>query len=274
MSQTAEQYYSSENNYGSYQYVTLKDVIDEMVQATFYGNSYIKHTRRSQFIKEARNGIRELNREVKKTISAMEITVGPNLYVPVPEDFVDWIRVSVILPNFRLKKVKENNNIPTALGYLQDSDYNILFDSDGEVLLADSSNHFNHPQDKYTIACWDNDNKYGEFVFDRVRGIFGFSTDLEDKEVVIEYISDGLAKGDLKDEEIKIHKDLKDVLIAYIYYHCIKWRRHTDVPYNEKLRAKNEYKAMKHRAKLENLNFNIADIKTPIEFKQNSIRNA
>jgi hypothetical protein len=274
MPQTAQQYYSSENNYGSYQYTDLKTIIDGMVQAGFYGNNYIKHTRRSQFVKEARAGIRELNREVKRTIAAMEITVGPKLYVPVPEDFVDWVRVSIILPNFRLKKIKENVNIPTALGYLQDSDYNILFDSDGEVLLADSSNHFNRPQEKFTIAQWDNDNKYGEFVFDEARGVFGFSTDLEDKEVIIEYVSDGLAKGDLKEEEIKVHKYLEDALVAYIYYNCIRWRRSTDVPYNEKIRAKNEYKALKHRAKLDRLQFNIADMNTPIEFKQNSTRDA
>lgn len=256
MAQTAEQYYSDKNNFGKYAYVSLVEIVNEILSDTIDPDHYLSNTRRSQIVAKAKTGIRLLNREVKKTILAAEITIGPDLYIPLPQDYIDWVRVSVVDDEFRLLPLKVNYNIPTALGYLQDSQYDLLFDSNGEILTADSSNHFNKTYKKFDFQLGVENN--GEFVIDERRGIIGFSSDLFDKEIVIEYVSDGVQMEDLKEEQITIHKNIKETLMKFVYMECISGRR--NVPANEKRRAKDEFNGYLHKSKLDNLHFNIAEL--------------
>lgn len=257
MIQTADTYYSSEDNYGKYQYCSLKDIINELLGDTIDPDHHLSNTKRSTLVMKAKNGIRVLSREIKKTVLAMEVTISPKLYIPLPQNYMDWVRVSVVQPDYRLKALKINYEMPTAVGYLQDHDYDLLFDSNGEILSADSSNLFNKPYKKQYSFCKDG-GQYGEFVIDERRGVIGFSSDLVDKEVVIEYISDGIDMANLKEEEITIHKNIKDALLKLVYKECIIGRR--TVPQNEKYRATQEYKAALHTAKKDNLHFNIAEL--------------
>jgi hypothetical protein len=261
MAQSALEYYNSENNYGKYAYISLFDIINEILGDTIDPDNYLTNTRRSQIVAKAKNGIRLLNREVKKTILAVEITIGPDLYIPVPQDYIDWVRLSVVGPDFKLYPLRANYDIPTALGYLQDSEYELLFDVNGEILTADSSNHFNKTYRKYIFeGC---ETNAGEFVIDERRGVIGFSSDLKDREIVIEYISDGIQMNDLKEEEITIHKNIKDALVKFVYMECISGRR--NVPANEKRRAKDEFNGYLHKAKMDNLHFNIAELNSKIQ---------
>lgn len=260
--QTHEEYYSSENNYGKYQYITMAEIINELLSDTIDPDNFLTNTRRSRLVQKTKEGIRVLNREIKKTILAAEITVGPKLYLPLPQDYMDWVRVSVIAPDFKLHPLNINYDIPTVLGYLQDSNYDLLFDVNGEILTADSSNIFNKPYSKYVFCPSGESYTNGEFIIDEERGVIGFSRDLEDKEIVIEYVSDGIQMNDLKEEEITIHKNIKEVLLKYVYMACILGKR--TVPQNEKYRAKQDYKAALHNAKLDNLHFNISELNTKI----------
>lgn len=260
--QTAEEYYSSKSNYGKYAYISLVEIIDELLGETIDPDNYLTNIRRSRLVAKAKEGIRVLNREVKKTIYAAEITVGPKLYLPLPQDYIDWVRVSVVDENYKLHPLRTNYDIPTAPGYLQDNNYDILFDNNGAIMTADSSNQFNKPYSRYVVLESDKGYYNGEFIIDEKRGVIGFSSDLEDKEIVIEYVSDGIQDSDLRGEEIYIHKNIKQVLMLFIYHECIKGKR--NVPFNEKRRSKEEYKAYLHKAKLDNLHFNIAELNTKV----------
>ncbi len=258
--QTAQTYHEDESLHGKYAYITLKEVLDELLMETVDTDSYLANTPRSKLLTKAKNGIQVLNREVKKTILAAEITVGPKLFIVLPQDFIDIVRISVVTDQFRLKALRPNNNIQTAVGYLQDSDYELLFDNDGAIMMADSSNLYNKPARKYTFCP--GEVAQGEYVIDEQRGRIGFSTDLEDKEVVIEYISDGLQMHNLSDSEISIHKNLKQVLMAYVHYETVRLRR--SVRIQDKRDFQNRYKALLHTAKMDNLHFNITQLNTVV----------
>lgn len=264
--QTPEQYYSSESNYGKYAYVTLAEVINEILSDAIDPDHYLTNTRRSQLVAKAKSGIRLLNREVKKTIHAVEITVSPSLYLPLPQDYIDWVRISVVDKYYRLMPLKVNYSIPTALGYLQDSEYNLLFDVNGEVITADSSNHFNKSYKKLDFVYGYNPS--GEFVIDERRGVIGFSPELVGEEVVIEYVSDGVQMSELKEEEITLHKNIKDALMKFVYMECIAGKR--NVSASEKRRSKDEFNGYLHKAKLDNLHFNIAELDTKIPLEVTS----
>ena len=269
MAQSAQTYYEDESLYGDYQFITLKEVVDEMMIETTDTDSYLVSTPRSKILIEAKNGVRELNRAVKKTISALEITVNPKLFFALPQDYVDWVAVSVVGEDFKLYPLNINTQMLTAVGVLQDNNYDLLFNNDGELAMADSSNIYNKQFNKYEFAqnaistgrAFLDTSKlaaFGEFNIDTERGVISFDSTMVDKEVVLHYISDGMQMQDLKDTDVKIHKDLKELLIEYIYMKCVSRRR--SVPMNEKDRAKGSYKSLLHKAKIDRAQFNIDEI--------------
>lgn len=276
--QTPYQYYDYDNefggddNYGKYQYVSLSEIINAMVLETQENDSYLKGTKRSKIIYHAKQGIRELNREVDTEERAFEITVPDSLVWPLPQDYVSYLGIYAVKRNnstgsFNLYELDVDYNIHTAIGYLQDSDAAILFDEDGNILEADSSNAIAHAYNREQISQsylggnptkdTSKYSKHGLFTINEQRGIIVFSSDLADREVVIKYKSDGL-HAELSGSTIYIHKNLKKALEDYIYSECIS--RNRNVPDAEKYRANNKYKSSRHKAVLARSDFNMSSI--------------
>jgi hypothetical protein len=263
--QTPEDYYSDQENWGNYQFITLKQFIDEFMVETTDPDSYLNNTPRSKIVTQSKIGIRTLNREIKKTVLAIEMTVGPDMYLPLPQDYVDWVRVSVVTADGKLKALNINVLINRAIGYLQDDTGEILFDEQGQILQADGTNYIGKPYRKYKFTDYFRGknfeldtsvlSRWGEFLIDEERGTIAFSSNLEGKEIVLEYISDGLQMYNLREEDITIHKDLVETLSDWVYSECISKRRH--VPANEKDRARKRYKTTLHKCKIDSADFDI-----------------
>lgn len=257
--QTPEDYYSEPENFGASQYVSLKDVIDSMLLEAQDDDSFIKNVRRAKLIKLSKDAIRLVNRQASNKIFAIEVTVPDTLFFPIPQDYLNYARVSVVVTDrtsnsFRLQPLDVNYGINTATGYLQDNDGDLLFDQDGNILTSDSSNGYARPYKTYQFSSGyqpmvnaSKFSKYGEFKPDTERGQFLFSSDLMDKEIVIEYISDGLPLG-VAEDEILIHKFLRETIENWVYFGCIE--RSRNVPANEKQRALNRFKTTLHQSKM------------------------
>ena len=263
-----EEYYSDESNWGNYQFTTLKSFVDEFMIETTDEDSYLNNVPRSKILSQTIIGIRELNKEIKKTVKAVEMSVGPSLFLPLPQDYVDWVRVSVIDNQGHLQPLNINVRINRSIGYLQDDAGEILFDDNGFILQSDGNNYLGTPHTKYQFTdhfrggFFELDtsvlSRYGEFLIDEERGTIAFSSDLEDKEIVLEYISDGLEARDIDESVITINKQLIGVLSDWVYSECIAKRR--NVPANEKDRARRRYKSTLHKTKIDAANFDINQI--------------
>lgn len=268
-------YHDNEANHGSYQYLLLKDIINEfMATNTLDDDAVLKNTKRSQILLHAKSGIRTLNRQVFNDIKTMEITVPEQLYFALPHDYVDYIRVSRVVEDtatnsYRLQPLDVNSNINIANGYLQNHLAEILFDSEGYILLADAYNHYNLPYKKYQFTddyCDSGQpnldtsklSKFGEFRIDEQNGKIVFSSDLADKEIVMEYTSDGLSPDCYNEGEIRVHKQAVQTLNDWIYYKCIE--RKNSVSQSEKERALRRFKTTRHEAKLERANFDLLQV--------------
>lgn len=253
------EYYNDSSEHGEYQYVKLSEIIDAIELESLENDSYIKHVARHNIIRYAKNAIRKVNTETQYDVLAFEITVPDNLSFVLPQDFVDYVRISYVkldpaTGGLHLVPLDINYNINTSIGYLQDHDAELLFDHNGYILTSDSENAYSKPYRKYlfTGLCSSSRessdiskfSKNGEFVIDKRRGKILFGSEFADKEVVIEYYSDGLLADD---EEIKVHKYLKETIEDWVYFACIERKR--NVPMNEKIRAKEQYKASLHKAK-------------------------
>ncbi len=268
---TPFQYHSDESLFGSGQYMTLKEIIDAMVLKSMDDDDYLKNTKRSQLIAHAKNGIKSLTADVASDILPFEITVPESLVVVVPQDYVAWVRVSVFVTDIvtgskRLKELDRNQNISTAIAYLQDNDAEILFDNDGGILTADANNAYGQPYKKYCFVDAGEQfnldtsklSEYGEFAIDERGGKMVFSSDLSGKDIVVEYVSNGLQALTYNEQEITIHVYLEEALKSYIYYNCISGRR--TVPANEKKRAKDELKGKIHKAKLLRMELDLTEV--------------
>ena len=270
--QTPESYYSDEDLYGGYQYIPLGQIINAMVLEATDDDSYLKGTKRSKIIYHAKQGVRNLSQDVANDVLAFEITVPDSLVWALPQDYVNYVRVSVVVHDtvtgsYRLEPLDINYNIHAAIGYLQDDVADLLFDEDGYILQADSLNAVAKPYKRYSISTNHTGNqptldtsrisRYGEFTIDERRGLFMFSSNLADEEIVIEYVSDGLS-NELWETTVTVHKYLKEALEDYIYNECISRKR--NVPNNEKYRANQKWKASRHRAVLKRADFDLLRI--------------
>jgi len=277
--ETPEEYYDNEASHGSYQFVPLKEVIDGLLtEAKLDPDNYLKNTNRALIIYHAKNGIKELTKSTAKATLKIEMTVGANSCIVMPQDYVDYVRISVVVVDHsgarRLEVLDINKNINTATGYLQDNKCEILFDNDGNILTADASNAYNIPYQKYEFCSSINGNAmldtsklcaYGEFSIDENNGKIIFSSNLIDKEVVVEYESDGLQWESFGEGDIKVHKYIEQALKDWTYYACIEKR--VTVSNNEKDRALRRYKTTKHIAKKNRAGLDLNEISRQMRIK-------
>lgn len=266
---TAQEYYNDDSQHGNYQYVSLDEVINGLMLDSQDDDSYLKNIRRSTVLAHAKHGVKELNKGAANDILAAEITVGSDLKVILPQDYVNYVRVSLVTDDYKLVPLNINTNMSIAVGYLQDHNYDILFDNEGRPLTSDASNAYNKPFKIYEFEdeCLVNGrftadasklSKYGEFHIDERRGCIVFSSNLEGREIVLEYVSDGLQWELIDEADITVHKYVFEALRAYIIYNCVSNRR--NVPRNYKLDKKAEYKTLKHQAKLQRLDFKLIEV--------------
>ena len=82
------------DNYGSYSYLTLNDIISNF-QLAYTGNGQIlTQVNRTQLLFHTRRAMQELSYDVLKAYKSQELTVPTNLTVPIPKDYVNYVRVA------------------------------------------------------------------------------------------------------------------------------------------------------------------------------------
>lgn len=241
------QYYNNNNvaptdqNWGSYQYVSLSDVVNNFMLINVGDDKSINNVRRYEVLFHAKRGIQELNYHALRSFKKVEINLGNTLKLVMPPDYVNYVRISINI-NGVLYPMAENRQTQSAVAYLQDSNNNILFDSNGNVLTGTSAleiqtgqmqQYFGPGQyNGYWGWCCDGNwyfsynvgGRYGldpeianenpTFTVNKEAGVIDFSSGARNHLIVIEYVSDGLEKGD--DENVSVHKMAEAFIYAYI----------------------------------------------------------
>lgn len=287
MATTPFAYHDNEDNHGSYQYVSLKEIVDSFLLRMQDDDHILKNTKRYLIVAYAKEAIKNLNKHCAHDVLTMEITVPDSLYFALPHDYVDFARVSVVVKDnhtnsYRLQPLELNPNINIAEGYLQDHKAEILFDEDGYILKSDSLNAYNKPYKRYEInPLCSNANldttkisKWGDFKIDKKPGRNGggkilFSSDLADKEIVMEYISDGLSPDTYNDGEIQVHKYLEEAVKNWIFFAGIEHKKNISV--SGKRQALNRFKTTRHEAKLKLADNNLLSISKAMRISSKNI---
>ena len=141
---TDYQYYENggvspeDQNWGSYQYVSLSDIVNNFMLMYQGNHEIINNINRYQVLFHAKRGIQELNYDAMKEIKILQLQVDSQLRFILPQDYVNWVRISYY-KNGVLMPMTENIQTNWSGAYLQDNKYKILFDIDGNVLKPKNS---------------------------------------------------------------------------------------------------------------------------------------
>ncbi len=253
-----QDYYEDSEQHGNYQYVLLEQVIND-IMANMDEDSYLSNMPRHKILYHAKRGIRELYYDIMQEIKAIEIEMGPTLKIVLPPDYVNYVRISCVGENGELFPLAHDSRMSIARSYLQDHEYNLLYDHEGCVLEGSGKRDTVSSEDEEgsTVSSFSFDYRYsnsftpnldrsrvynnGKFSINKLDGVIEFNSDVFSKNIVVEYISDGLYVSDCEGEEegIKVHKFAETALIDYIKYRIVANKR--TAPAVEKQFSRKEY---------------------------------
>jgi len=289
INQTNEQYYdgadgiwnSGDENYGDYQFASLDDIITNFMIAYVGEDKIISKIKRTDVMFHAKRAIQEFSFDIFPSEKAQEVEVGPALNMILPQDYVNYVRLSYTDDRGLERILYPTRDTSNPLGIIQDANYEYLFDENGEIIKADESttwerykasnidqsNNVNNTNDLTDSELF-NLYRYGRrfgispehaqsngvFYIDKLKGIVHFSSHLSGQIVTLKYISDGLGT----DAEMRVHKLAEEAIYRYIAHAVIATRANT--PEYQVNRFKREMVAAKRNAKLRMSNLKISEL--------------
>ena len=272
------------NNYGGYSYITLDDIINNFIVGYVGAGKLIPGVKRTDVMFHAKRGLQEFSYDTLKSIRAQELTIPASLSVPIPQDYVNYVQMSWV-DNAGIKHIIYPTRLtsnPTELP-LQDAQGIPTQDAFGENLDADQSiteerwktaneNNITGNYDAfnfdgvYDYAWWK--QAYGErygldpeitqingwFTINERLGKMSFSSDLANKLIILEYISDGLAV----DGDLKVPKMAEQAMYMHIAHGILSGR--SKVPEYVVSRFKRERSSTLRNAKIRLSNIKLEEI--------------
>ena len=237
----------TDENWGSYQYVGLEDIVKNF-QLMYAGNhELINNENRFKILFHAKRGIQELNYDAFKEIKNLELQVYDDLRFVLPADYVNWVKLYLLKDNV-LRELTENIQVQSAVSYIQSATASFTYDGDGNATEVDSTldterkngslksiylndeidenvnpNVYNYDSDIYNYRIG---ARYGlntetaninpTFTIDKKAGVINFDSTMANQQCVLQYISDGMENGD--DSKISVNKLFEEYIYAYIQY--------------------------------------------------------
>jgi hypothetical protein len=297
ITQTDEQYYlgpdgvwnSFDENYGSYQFTSIKDIINNFMISYVGLEKNISKVKRTEVAFHAQRGIQEFSFDTLPSIKSQEIEIGPTLNFVLPKDYVNYVKLVWVDSKGIERIIYPTSKSSNPLPILQDSNFEYLFDEQSsEILTAEesetrkrfqtqrntSNNNNEDLNDRLNQGGWgrryglspEQAQTNGVFYIDRITGIIYFDSSFVGKVVTLKYISDGLAT----DEEMVVHKFAEEALYKYIAYAVLSTRANT--PEYLVARYKRELAATRRNAKLRLSNIKIEEITQVMRNKSKIIK--
>ena len=277
-----------EDNYGSYGYITLNDIINNFMVAYVGEGKLIQQVKRTDVIFHAKRSLQEFSYDTLKSIKSQELTVPHSLSVILPQDYVNYVKLAWIDHHGIKHPIYPTNNL-TTIPYekpLQDNNGEPLQDNFGSNIEGTSITELRWKRNNndivndygnngwgamgygYGYDQWlyygffgerygldpQYSNSNGWFTIDDREGKISFSSNLINKIIVFEYISDGLAY----DLDTRVPKLAEEAMYAHIIHAIISLR--VNQPEYIINRLKQEKSAKLRNAKIRLSNIKLEEI--------------
>ena len=237
----------TDSNWGSYQYVSLENIMTNF-QLMYDGNhSLVNNVNRYKILFHAKRAIQELNYDAFKEIKSLELKIYDDLKFVLPSDYVNWVKLYLFKQN-TLLELTENIQVQSATSYVQTGSSTFTYDAGNNVNTEESdldaarkngalnSIYLNQNNEGDVNAiCNDCEGdvynsrigaRYGlntetaninpTFTIDKKAGVINFDSTMANQQCVLQYISDGMENGN--NSEIQVNKLFEDYIYAYIQY--------------------------------------------------------
>ncbi len=255
INETNQAYYEG-NNIGGYQYVPLADIITNFILMFTGEGKVIPKANRTEVSMQAKRAVQEFSYDIFRVKKSQEIELPPSLTIPLPQDYVGWTKIAWMDNNGVERDILPTRITSNPCSILQDSNYEYLYDNDGQLLKANESVGWAKSKENGDISQGlggnsprigldpEHANSNGTFFIDPVTNLIHFSSAVNNKIVHIHYISDGLGN----DADTVVHKFAEDAVYKCILYSIIS----TQMNAQEYLvrRYKKSYVAAKRNAKI------------------------
>jgi len=239
-------------NHGSYEYISLNDIINNFIVAYIGVGKLIPSAKRTDIMFHAKRGLQEFSYDTLKSIKSQELTIPPSLSLIIPQDYVNYVNLSwvdkagvkhIIYPTTLTSNptglpIQDAAGVPTQDAQGENNlaaqseiekrwASNNSLDLTGEITseIFETANVYNWGWDKLAYGQRyglepDVSQKNGWFTINERTGSFNFSSDLANKLIILEYISDGLAV----DSDTRIPKMAEQAMYMHIAYSILSGR--------------------------------------------------
>ena len=234
------------NSHGSYEYTRLTDVIDNFLVAYVGVGKLIPSIKRTDVIFHARRGLQEFSYDTLKSIKSSELTVPPSLSLTIPQDYVNYTSIGwvdnlgvlhPIYPTNNLNQspyrtptqdnlgnpVQDSNDSNTEVTSQMNATWNannprnisggFVNDLNNANTVFDQSVYGANLGQRYGLEP-QTSQKNGWFKINEREGTFSFTSNLANKLILLQYISDGNAY----DLDARIPKMAEEALYAHIIH--------------------------------------------------------
>lgn len=235
-SATDKEYYENPSLWGESQFITLKNVIDNMLLLN-EDDGYLNNTKRHRLEIWGKIGLKKINLDIRPQNKAISFELGAHKTFPFPRYMKNWMRVSVLNKCGKLHELNINNR-PEIQEYFTDEEGTLLFDPcDGSVLTGEKYNaekgiccyEFECKKEGENCGCQEEyfENSWVKPV--KKGNYFSFSEDLVGRTLVLEFICTGL--DGIQECDVKVHQDLELTIMNFIMFNILKGK--SKVPSNK-----------------------------------------
>ena len=265
-----------ENNYGGYSYITLDDIVNNFIVAYIGDGKLILNAKRTDVLFHAKRALQEFSYDTLKSIKSQELTVPPSLSLILPQDYVNYVKMSridhhgikhVIYPT-SLTIDPSETPVQDLSGQPIQSSYNDNLESTSiteqrykennrDLLFNENLNDRNeygyNNRGNYYGRRYGMDPQYanynGNFFINDSQGKISFSSNLVGCLLVLEYISDGLAY----DLDSKVPKLAEEAMYSYILHAIISTRANQPEYLVQRLKQEKNAKLRNTKIRLSNI---------------------
>ena len=243
-----------EENYGGYEYIKLNDAIDNFMVGYVGDGKILQKAKKSDVLFFAKRSLQEFSYDTLKSIKSQELTIPSSLSIVLPQDYVNYVRVSwidqlgvkrIIYPANNLTispyetPAQDDLGVPTQDNFGDNTEGTSITEerwktADTNLISQDLFRNFDEFAYWANVYGWPTEYGLGQQYgidpqYAQLNGWFNpnyrdgkmsFSSNLVGKLIVLEYISDGLAY----DADTKVPKMAEDALYASILYNIVSTR--------------------------------------------------
>ena len=284
--QTQAAYYNATTGHGDYQFTSLTDIINNFMIVYVGEEKLIQKVRRTDVAFYAQRALQELSFDTFKSVKSQEIEIPPSLTMTLPQDYVNYVKLSWTSAD-GIKRViypTSKTSNPFAVTQKIDGNYDFGSGSTLQEQTTGSDTWANYSSDSSSSV--DNGNpdyfedllgeRYGidpqhsqvngSFFIDELKGRIHFSSNINGKTVILDYISDSLGS----DEEMRVHKFVEEAMYKWIMHSIVATK--SAMPEHVVSRYKKEKRAATRQAKLRLSNIKLEEITQILRGKSKHIK--